>query len=95
MASGWSSASSAARAHGWGVSTYIAHENGQNDYHDEQAQAYAKAFKTEAEWLLWGRMPAQFGIDAELRQLPREDAEKLIAEFNQMIRAVKLFRRKK
>jgi len=95
VAAGYSSASSAARTHGWRASTYIAHENGQNDYDAKQAQEYAKAFKTGAEWLIWGRNPPASGIDAELRQLPPEDAQRLIEEFTNMIRAVKLIRRKK
>jgi hypothetical protein len=89
------SASAAARAHGWRTSTYIAHENGQNDFDAGQAQEYAKAFKTDAEWLILGRARHVSGIDAELRQLPPEDAEKLIQEFNNMIRAVRLIRQKK
>lgn len=95
VAAGYSSASAAARAHGWGVSTYIAHENGQNDYRPDQAQEYAKAFKSSAEWLLWGRNPPSSGIDAELRQLPSDVSQKLIAEFNAMIRTAKLLNEKK
>jgi len=92
---GYSSASQAARAHGWRVSTYIAHENGQNHYDAEQAKEYAKAFKTEAEFLLLGRSSTASGIESELRMLPPEDAEKLLQEFHNMIRAVKLVRRTK
>jgi DNA-binding XRE family transcriptional regulator len=92
---GYSSASQAARAHGWSVSTYIAHENGQNQYDAEQAQSYAKAFKTEAEWLLLGRKSTVSSLEQELRMLPPEDAQKLLEEFANMIRAVKLIRRKK
>lgn len=92
---GYSSASAAARAHGWKNSTFIAHENGQNDFDAEQAQEYAKAFKTSAEWLLWGRNPPPAGIDSELRQLPLDVSQKLIAEFNTMIRAAKLLNKKK
>lgn len=92
---GYSAASQAARAHGWRVSTYIAHENGQNQYDAAQAQEYAKAFKTEAEWLLLGRKPLISDIEHELKQLPPEDAQKLLDEFHNMIRAVRLIRRKK
>lgn len=94
-AAGYASASQAARAYGWRVSTYIAHENGQNDYNAEQAELYATAFKTDAEWLLWGRKSVGDGIDAELKQLDPDDARRLIEEFNNMIRAVKLIRRPK
>ena len=92
---GYLSASQAARAHGWRASTYIAHENGQNHYDAEQAKEYAKAFKTEAEYLLFGRSVPSSGIESELRMLPPEDAARLIQEFHSMIRAVKLVRRTK
>jgi len=92
---GYSSASAAARAHGWRASTYIAHENGQNQYDAAQAEVYAAAFKTQAEWLLLGRESKVSDIESELRLLPPEDARKLIDEFNSMIRAAKLLRRKK
>lgn len=95
VAAGYSSASAAARAHGWTGSTYIAHENGQNDFDTDKAREYAKAFKTNAEWLILGLKHPASGIDAELRQLPPEDAQRLIEEFNNMIRAVRLIRRKK
>ena len=92
---GYSSASSAARAHGWRVSTYTAHENSQNQYDAAQAEKYANAFNTQAEWLLLGRKTQVSDIESELRLLPPEDAQKQIAEFNSMIRAAKLLRRKK
>jgi len=95
LEAGYSSASAAARAHGWKTSTYIAHENGQNDFDAEQAQEYAKALKTTAEWLLWGRNQPATGIDAELKQLPADVSQKLIAEFNAMIRTAKLLNKKK
>lgn len=90
MASGYSSASSAAKAHGWRVSTYIAHENGQNDYNPERAEVYAKAFKTTAEWLLIGKEAPVLGIDAQLRTLPPDEAKKLFEKFAAMIEGAKL-----
>jgi phage repressor protein C with HTH and peptisase S24 domain len=87
---GFKSASAAARLHGWGVSTFLAHENGQNDYDPDQAQVYAKAFKTSAEWLLWGKERPAPGIDQQLKELPADAAEKLIRDFHNMIRAAKL-----
>jgi phage repressor protein C with HTH and peptisase S24 domain len=51
---GFDSARKAALKYGWGVSTYSAHENGQNDYDEEAARAYGKAFKVTAGWLLTG-----------------------------------------
>jgi hypothetical protein len=42
-----------------------------------------------------GRESKVSDIESELRLLPPEDARKLIDEFNSMIRAAKLLRRKK
>jgi hypothetical protein len=90
ISSGYHSASSAAKTHGWGVSTYIAHENGQNEFNAERAEIYAKAFKTTAEWLLLGKETQSAGIDAQLRALPPDDAKKLIERFRAMIEGVKI-----
>jgi SOS-response transcriptional repressor LexA len=51
---GFKSARSAALKHGWGSSTYAAHENGQNKFDDQAAITYAKAFKVSAGWLVTG-----------------------------------------
>ncbi len=53
------SARQAALRHGWGPSTYAAHENGQNDFGEAHAREYARAFKVSAAWLL--------GLDAEMQ----------------------------
>jgi len=93
---GFSSARSAALAHGWGVSTYTAHENGQNGYGPETAATYAKAFKTSAEWLMFGTEPPSWddiGIDAQLRKLPKDLSERLVAEFNATIKGAMLARK--
>ena len=90
IAAGYASASAAAKAHGWSVSTYIAHENGQNDYNPDRAEVYAKAFKTTGEWLLLGKEETLSGIDAQLKTLPPDEARRLFAEFTAMIRGVKI-----
>lgn len=87
---GFPSASAAARAHGWRPSTYIAHENRQNQFDAAQAEMYGKAFKVPAEWLLLGKSPPNVGIDAQLRQLPPEEAQKLVEKFNAMIEGVRV-----
>lgn len=51
---GFKSARSAALKHGWTVSTYAAHENGQNEYDADAAAAYGRAFKVSPGWLLTG-----------------------------------------
>lgn len=50
------SARQAALKFNWPVSTYAAHENGQNEFGPEEAKKYAKAFKTSASWLLTAEM---------------------------------------
>ncbi|MGO4171592.1 XRE family transcriptional regulator [Bosea sp. TAF32] len=52
---GFKSARSAAIRHGWTVSTYNAHENGQNDFDPEAATIYGKAFGVSPGWLLTGQ----------------------------------------
>ena len=90
IAAGYKSASAAAKTHGWGVSTYIAHENGQNEYDPDRAAIYAKAFKTTPEWLLLGKETAPSSIDAQLRALPPDEARRLIERFSAMIEGVKI-----
>jgi phage repressor protein C with HTH and peptisase S24 domain len=50
----FTSARKAAIQHNWPISTYAAHENGQNEFDSDDAKKYAKAFKTKASWLLTG-----------------------------------------
>lgn len=90
IACGYRSASAAANFFGWKVSTYIAHENGQNEYDTTLAEVYAKAFKTTPEWLLLGKELPPAGIDAQLRALPPDDAKRLIEKFSAMIEGVKI-----
>lgn len=43
-----------ARAAGVGVTTYVAHESGQNGFNEKLAMAYAKAFRVSPQWLMFG-----------------------------------------
>lgn len=52
---GFENAVDAARAFGWGVSTYVSHENGTRGLKPDVADRYAKAFKVPAEWLLFAK----------------------------------------
>lgn len=90
IAAGYSSASAAAKAHGWRVSTYIAHENGQNDFDPDRAEIYARAFKTAGEWLVFGKEAPPASIDAQLRSLPPNEAKRLFEKFSAMIEGVKV-----
>lgn len=51
---GYESATRAAEAFGWTVSTYLSHENGTRGIPAKAAERYAKAFKVKPEWLLYG-----------------------------------------
>jgi phage repressor protein C with HTH and peptisase S24 domain len=56
---GFSSARKAALRHGWTISTYAAHENGQNDFDEDAAKDYGRAFHVSAGWLLTGEGAAE------------------------------------
>lgn len=51
---GFATATDAARAYGWTVSTYLGHENGDRSPGRESAKRYAAAFKERWEWILEG-----------------------------------------
>jgi phage repressor protein C with HTH and peptisase S24 domain len=53
-AAGYPDATAAARAFGWTIPTYLAHENGTRGFGIERGQRYASAFKVHASWLLTG-----------------------------------------
>jgi transcriptional regulator with XRE-family HTH domain len=69
---GYASARSAALKFGWPVSTYGAHENGQNDYDAEAAAKYAKAYRVSPGYLLTGEDPPISAEDREDLALLRE-----------------------
>nr|WP_307233314.1 LexA family transcriptional regulator [Pararhizobium capsulatum] len=60
-AANFKSASKAADALGVSASSYRAHENGQNEFGPEIAQAYARKFGTTAAYLLTGEGPMKNG----------------------------------
>lgn len=51
---GFETASEAARALGVPVGSYGCHENGARGFKRDRALKYAKAFKVDAQWLLYG-----------------------------------------
>ncbi|WP_366654473.1 XRE family transcriptional regulator [Fodinicurvata sp. EGI_FJ10296] len=51
---GFRSANDAALAHGWTISTYRSHENGQRGMKLDAAERYARAYRVSAAWLLTG-----------------------------------------
>lgn len=70
LAAGYQSASQAAKALGVAVSTYIAHENGQNTFGTARAERYGAVFSVSSAWLLTGEgrgpdRPAGGDTDAE------------------------------
>lgn len=54
LAAGFETGTDAARKFHWHVSSYLAHENGQNGIRIKPAQKYARAFNVSASWLLTG-----------------------------------------
>lgn len=52
---GYTSAAEAVRAFGWTASTYYGHENGRVKIPRDAANKYAKAFKVDPSWLLYGK----------------------------------------
>lgn len=92
LEAGFNTASDAARKFGWTKTTYIAHENGQNEFGVEQATMYGKAFKKAPEWLLLGIHDAMVtpGIDRQLLTLPPAQSKALIEKFNAMIEGVRV-----
>ena len=51
----YASAADAVRAFGWTASTYYGHENGRVKIPRDAAYKYARAFKIDAAWLLYGK----------------------------------------
>lgn len=55
---GFETATDAARAYGWTVSTYLGHENGDRNPSRSSAKRYAAAYKSSWEWILEGEEKA-------------------------------------
>lgn len=65
-----------------GYSTYLGHENGQNDFTPTQARKYADAFGVDAMWLMFGeshQVTLQRLLDLLIRKgvITPEEASKL------------------
>lgn len=88
-------ASEAARRHGWKVSTYLAHENGQNGFKAAQAKEYARAFNVWPGWLyfnegagprrtlpIMGYIGAGALIEPEYEQMPAGGLEEIDLPFS-------------
>lgn len=54
LQAGFDSASGAAQAYGWTVSTYLSHENGSREVHWDHIQRYARAYRADPVWILTG-----------------------------------------
>lgn len=94
VAAGFQSASKAATALGVAVSTYSAHENGQNDYGPKEAAVYARKFKVTPEWLLLGRntaVPTMIDrnvLRGVVRHIAREYPEIISVDPNELTDAI-------
>jgi SOS-response transcriptional repressor LexA len=67
---GYENAVDAARAFGWGQSTYISHENGTRGLKPPVAERYAKAFRVTPEWLLYGKTKKAALTDPTKKMVP-------------------------
>lgn len=67
---GYETASEAARALGVSVSTYSAHENGQNGIKVKFAEKYARKFKVSQSWLLTGEDGGSQQNTAQIGMVP-------------------------
>lgn len=83
---GFKSARSAALKFQWKPSTYSAHENGQNDYNEQDAIKYGAKFKRSPGWLLTGmgdpgarktKLLGKVGAGAAVEPLEPPDGEEV------------------
>lgn len=94
VAAGYESATKAAQAFGVGISTYRAHENGQNNFSPEEAARYAKKFGVSAAYLLtgdaegrnqsiplMGYLGAGAEVEPDFEQVPPEGLEQIELPF--------------
>lgn len=83
LAAGFKSAKGAAEHFGFTVTTYSAHENGQNGLNRRVAKYYAACLNTTAEWLLFGTVegvtPPDAAISVEIDPLLMATWQKLSA----------------
>ena len=73
LLAGYHTAKAAIARFGWNASTYRAHENGQNKFSAGDARSYARAFKVNVSWLLFGdpAPSATPGDDGNKTTMPR------------------------
>ncbi len=84
IAARYPSARAAATKKGWGVSTYSAHENGQNEFKADDARKYGKAFNVSPGWLLTGdqRVVEQIRVPAGQEFTADNDSETPLTELD-------------
>lgn len=84
---GFDTAKEAAEHFGWKVSSYAAHENGQNKLKVDVAERYSKAFNVPKEWLLLGLhgQGESAAIEGELRLLSPEQRAFVLAGLRNLI----------
>ena len=87
---GFASASEAAQAFNWTISTYVQHENGSREISRTAAPRYAEAFRVTAGWLLWGEAMATRGSTAKLRLVGRIGAGQEVRPVDEEVEFVDL-----
>jgi SOS-response transcriptional repressor LexA len=66
----YGTATEAARAFGWPVSTYLGHENGDRNPSRPTAKKYANAYKVRWEWLLDNEGPPTASAERNIKTVP-------------------------
>ena len=75
---GFTSAADAARRLGMDYPTYAGHENGARGFNKDQAARYARAFRINILWLLYGLgTPRGVGLDQQVLELPPEKRQQV------------------
>lgn len=71
-AAGYDSAATAARRFNWPYGTYSGHENGSRGFPAHRAPVYARCFRVEEQWLLFGKGqgPAALGLEGRATEKP-------------------------
>lgn len=80
-AAGFATAADAAARFGWNYPTYAGHENGQRGLKTDVAKAYAKAFRVESSWLLFGTGPSEPALTMHAMAPPPGLAESEVEPF--------------
>ena len=90
-AAGFKSAASAARRLGTPEATYRAHENGQNSFSIDDAMRYARVFKVNPSWLVFGTDPQNMEFPDREGSIDPKTLAFVVERFERFLRDNRLF----